>query len=166
MPSTRTLAPASRACAATAGPLLFRICEGPGTAPTSTSSSPVTSTATTGRRETRTRALPVVASTPTAAGSIRRPRSSTRSPARTSDPRGATFCRSSTGASIVTLNSSSGRVFSTCCTAVAPFGSGAPVMIFAAWPGPTVSVGESPARTSPISSSAHGACATSAARSA
>ena len=112
--------------------MLLRICAALGVAATSTISSPVTSTATVGRRATRTRAWPVAASTAIAAGSTSRPRSSTTSPARTSDPRGATFCPAATAASIVTRNSSSGRVFSTCWTAVAPCGSGAPVMIFAA----------------------------------
>ena len=41
-------------------------------------------------------------------------------------------------------------VFSTCCTASAPAGTGAPVMIATASPGPTVRLDCSPARTSPM----------------
>ena len=72
-PRRRTAAPASRAWAATVGPLLLRICPGAGVAETSTISSPVTRSATTGRRATRTRARPAEASTAIAAGSITRP---------------------------------------------------------------------------------------------
>ena len=54
----------------------------------------------------------------------------TTSPARTSLPRGATFWPARTASRISTRGRPSrARVFSTCCTAVAPAGTGAPVMI-------------------------------------
>ena len=62
---------------------------------------------------------------------------------------------------------SSARVFSTGCTASAPGGTGAPVMICTAWPGASGAVGRpGPPAPGPPPRSATGAAATSCARTA
>ena len=120
-PSETTSAPAERASASIAGPLLLRICSAAGAAVAAgTISSPVTSTATRGRRPTRGRTPPTEASTAIAAASMRRPRSSTTAPASASDPRRATLAPAATAVAISTRPSTVSRVFSTGCTASAP----------------------------------------------
>ena len=61
---------------------------------------------------------------------------------------------------------SSARVFSTGCTAVAPAGTGAPVITCTAWPGGSGRSGHWPARTCAATSSTTGGRATSEARTA
>ncbi len=86
---------------------------------------------------------PPRASTARPAGSRVWPRASTTSPRRTSEPR-ARCARPSPRApgSRRAARPSTARVFSTCCTAVAPAGTGAPVMIWIALPGLEGTVGQ------------------------
>jgi hypothetical protein len=102
---------------------------------------------TVGRRPTLTLALPTAASTATLAGSIVPPRASTSSPACPSAPWRAMCAPVATGSRISTRRPPSiARVFSTGCTAVAPAGTGAPVITCTAWPGGSGASGHWPAR--------------------
>ena len=136
--------------------------------PSSTSSSPVEITPTRGRGTTDTSRSPTVASSPRWPGLSTAPGSSTRSPGTTSSPTGRMWLPSGT-AWVTTTVSPSGvpSVSSTITMASAPGGTGAPVMMRTASPGPT---GESspdmPARTVPATRSVTGAATVSAARTA
>jgi len=110
--------------------------------------------------------LPTAASTATAAGSMVSPLTSTGSPMPPSEPRGAMWAPRSTGVRISTRPSGRARVFSTGCTAVAPEGTGAPVMIWMASPSPTARSTVCPARAWATTRSVTGALAASSARTA
>ena len=102
---------------------------------------------TVGLRPTRTFAFPTDASTATLAGSIVTPRARTSSPAWPSAPCRAMWEPVATGSRISTRRPPSiARVFSTGCTAVAPAGTGAPVITCTAWPGGSGASGHWPAR--------------------
>ena len=130
----------------------LRIWPGPGLSSGATSSSPVASTAHRGFASTRIRVRPIAARAPISAARIRWPGRSTTSPVRMSVARRAMFCPGFTGDCSVTRVPSR-DVFSTCWTASAPEGTGAPVMIFVHVPGPTSRAGTFPAGTSSITSS-------------
>ena len=121
------------------------------------SSSPVASTATTGRRMTLTLSMPREAITPTSAALMTVPFSSTNMPVLTSSPAGRTLQPKGISAKIATWSRdfpssfrSTSSVSSNGITVSAPSGSGAPVMIRIAVPETTVLSGIEPAATIPI----------------
>ncbi len=107
---------------------------GPSGSPGSASSSPVTSTATRGRRAQASRPRPTDAATPSSAGPSTVPRRRTTSPARTSSPARRTLSPSSDAST--RTRSPARSVRSTGTTAVAPSGTAAPVEMRIAVPGP------------------------------
>ena len=118
-----------------------------------TSSSPVASTATRGRANTRGRPAPSAASSPMVAGSSVAPaRHRPAAPAASSEPRATTLSPAATARWMTTVSGEAGgrSVCSTITTASAPAGSGAPVMISTQVPGATVPANTAPAATSPI----------------
>ena len=100
------------------------------------SSSPVERTATRGRLRTGRMATPASAATPISWGPTRVPAGRIVSPSATSEPRGRTFAPTGTG-SETRATSPATETRSTWTTASAPAGRGAPVVMYAAWPGPT-----------------------------
>ncbi len=174
------MAPASRAAAVRVKLLESEIWPGPIGSPGWTSSLPVESTTTRGRGRTFTVARPIAASRPSWVGPSRVPASSTRAPAAMSLPRRRMWAASATGRRTRTSSSSTGAVIasaarpvpvppsvhSTGATASAPGGIGAPVMIRAAWPGPTLGSTPAPAAMSPTTASTDGYCSVAPAVSA
>jgi hypothetical protein len=159
--------PASAAMASNVGRLLSRIWPGRNAPGPDTSSSPVDMTPTRGRGWARTSATPSEASTPTRPGVISSPADSTTSPGLRSSPTSLRWVPASTAASMRTdLPLSSRSVRSTMTTASAPSGSGAPVKMRIASPGPSGRVAGCPAATSATTGSVTGAEATSSARTA
>ncbi len=166
------MAPASRAAAVRVKLLESEICPGPIGSPGSTSSLPVESTTTRGRGRTRTVPRPIAASSPSWVGPSSVPAVRTSSPALMSLPRRRMWAPSATGRRTRTSSFSTGApmlsaarpvpeppsVHSTGATASAPGGMGAPVMIRAAWPGPTLGRSPAPAAMSPITASTEGYC--------
>ncbi len=139
-----------------------------------TSSLPVDRTTTRGRGRTRTVPRPMAASRAICGGPRTVPAARARSPACTSLPRARTCARASaarctrtsppacSGAALAGVIPAAApppvppSVHSTGTTASAPGGSGAPVMIRAASPGPTVGSSPLPAATSPTTVSTAG----------
>ena len=142
-PSRRTGRPSARQREVIMWLFASRILAGPGERVRGwVSSSPVESTVTRGRRPTRTRTFPTVASSPIPAGESRPPASRSRVPARTSAPLAVTRSPARTGGGAVPgfgqrMNPELSAVCSTITAASAPSGIGAPVMMAAASPGPT-----------------------------
>jgi len=119
--------------------------------PGARTSSPVEITAIRGRFDTFTAVRPIAASIPISAGPILVPVFITRAPFLTSSPALPTFWPWSAALNIrVEPAASSLSVYSTMTTESAPAGSGAPVMIRAAWPLPTLARELRPAGTSSI----------------
>jgi hypothetical protein len=136
-------------------------------APASTSSSPVDSTPTRGRRCTATVEPPTLASTPSRPGVRTVPGVTTTSPARRSSPARRTAVPGSTGTSITTeVPSDDGSVRSIMTTASAPGGTAAPVMNRTASPAPTCAPTTGPASWVATTRRFVGAWATSADRTA
>ena len=133
-------------------------------APGSTTSLPVQSRAALGRRQTRTCAAPAVAATPIRSGVITSPARSSTCPATASSPSGQMLAPVSFR--MRTRPAPAGSVCSTITTVSAPGGTGAPVVMTQAWPGPTVRPAGSPAKAWPITSSSAGSRRTSSARTA
>ncbi len=164
------MAPASWAAAVRVKLLESVICPGPTGSPGWTSSLPVDSTTTRGRGRTFTVARPIAASRPSWVGPSRVPASRTFEPAATSLPRRRMCAPSVTGRRTRTSSSGTGAVIaaaatpvpvppsvhSTGATARAPGGRGAPVMIRAAWPGPTLGSSPAPAAMSPTTERTEG----------
>ena len=126
-----------------------------GTLPAGSSSSPVTISATRGRRTQRALATPIAASSPASCGRRRRPARSTTSPAFTSSPIAPTCLRGATG-SRTSRRPSRSLATSAITTASAPSGSGAPVMMRTAWPAATRPSNARPGSATPITSNAIG----------
>ncbi len=137
---------------------------GPGSAPGSTTSVPVQSRAALGSRTTSRRSEPAMAAVPTRSGVITCPARRRTSPARTSSPSGQMFVPVSFRTR--TRPWPAGSVCSTITTASAPGGTGAPVVMTHAWPGPTRTAAGSPAKAWPTTSSSAGSVRTSCARTA
>ena len=137
--------------------------------PGGTSSSPVDTTVTRGRRCTTTSATLAAAARARCPGPSRVPAASTTSPARTSSPRCRTE-RPTSGARCRATSAAPPSVSSTGTTASAPSGMGAPVMIRSTWPGRSTCRRVSPAAMSSATGSTTGAArvapASSAARTA
>ncbi len=168
MPRSTPSKPASASRPSSVHRLVSRIWPRRSGPPSSDSSSPVDSTPTRGRGWATTSYAPMPASTPRRAADTAVPASSTSSPSVTSSPGRRTWLPALTAASTTTRSAgpSAGRVSSTFTTASAPGGMGAPVMIRAAWPGPTLRSPASPAATVPTTSSSTGAPAVSVATTA
>ncbi|MEZ4718905.1 MAG: hypothetical protein R2851_22875 [Caldilineaceae bacterium] len=107
------------------------------------------SSATNGRPQTDAWATPTVASNPISAGPSRSPLRSTTSPSATSTPTGRMSWPGLAAARMCTRSSSRGSVSSTMTTASAPSGTGAPVVMYATWPGCNVKSGRCPAVAAP-----------------
>ena len=133
---------------------------GPSGCPGSVSSSPVTSSATRGRRAQRSVARPTEAATPISAGPSRSPARSTTSPAAMSSPERRMLPPASVAGTLTRPFTCSVR--STGTTAVAPSGTSAPVEIAIASPWRTVAPAGCPARDSATTSSSAGSPAITA----
>ena len=149
--SSRASAPAASSIAFSPKPFEATIWSGPGSSPGITSSSPVGISATTGRRATATRGASIAASSARSTGRSRRG-AATRAPAgsrrrpggcsrRRSRPRGRRSRRRRASAS------------SWITTRSAPSGTGAPVKIRTASPGPTAPAKRAPAVETPTTRS-------------
>src|SRR5690606_22985720 len=124
-------------------------------------------TPTRGRGWARTSPTPSDASTPMRAGVSSSPGPNSRSPGRRSSPGARTWSPGRASTSIRTARPPSSRsVRSTMTTASAPSGSGAPVKMRTASPGPSGRSAGCPAATSATTGSTTGAPAVSAARTA
>ena len=172
-PSSSGSPPNVCTCAATVYELASRIWPGPGAWPGGTTSLPVARIATRGRRTTATSIHPTAASMPISCGRNTLPGCNTTWPACTSSPACRTFAPAGGAIRISTSSPSGhcpepaeGRVSSKRTTVSAPAGTGAPVIMRIAWPGPTATSGTYPAATSPTTRSRTGAWATSAPRTA
>ena len=125
--------------------------------PGSVNSSPVTSTATVGRRAQDRTSRPIDAATPSSAGPTIAPRRRTTSPARTSSPARRMLSPSAVASTRTRpLEPSTAPARSIGTTAVAPLGSTAPVEMRIAAPAATSPGDGRPARASSITRSSAG----------
>ena len=132
-PRRETSAPASRARAARDRLFVSTIFPGPGSSPTGTSSLPVQSSATRGRRCARTEPTPQAAASARSAASSTRPGGSASAPAVSSSPRRRMCCPDF--ADCCTRTVAPSRTACSCMTTQsAPGGNGAPVKMRAASP--------------------------------
>ena len=133
-----------------AGPPEFQIAQGPTGPPAGTISSPVDRIATRGRRTTSTFAYPAAAASEIRQGSSRTPLASSRWPAWKSPPRGRMWPDASASGPRRTISSPSRVAVSWITTQSAPSGTGAPVKMRTASPGPRSRSNPRPAALSPM----------------